>query len=259
MLCRTFKRGVCLQHQRHPVADAITAALPLSTTQSSVTDQYGVTNIMQSFGDSFRGHWRPGYLSLMPARLSTRSRATFASDAFRINNPSIIKSTSLASFFKAGTSYSIVGKHAVQIRTFQSVGDYHNVADETLNSIQDVVEDYLEEYYDTGLSEKEEDIPEVNFSSGVLTMYLPSHGTWVINKQTPNQQLWWSSPISGPRRYEYDKKTERWVYSRVVDEEGTVDNDEVTYEEEDTLGGILNKEFEGLFGKGLGVDDDFYC
>lgn len=260
-----LQRGLCSQSQRHPVAAAITAALPLST-QSSVPDQfgYGVTNIIRSFGVSFRGHWRPGYLSPTPAHLTNtipvaRLRATFVSDAFRFNNLSIIDSTSLASFVKAGTSDSMVDKHAVQIRTFQSVGEYHNVADETLNSIQDAVEDYLEEHYDTSLSEKEEDMPEVNFASGVLTMYLPSHGTWVINKQTPNQQLWWSSPISGPRRYEYDEKIERWVYSRVVDEEGAVDNDEVTYDEEDTLGGILNKEFEELFGTGLGLDDEFYC
>lgn len=148
----------------------------------------------------------------------------------------------------------------MQIRTFQNVGHYHGVADETLNSIQDVVEDYLEEHYDAGVEEKEEDIPEVNYASGVLTMYLPPHGTWVINKQTPNEQLWWSSPISGPRRYEYDEKRERWVYSRVVDEEGgTVDTDQVTFSEEDTLGGILNKEFEELFGEGLGSGDEFHC
>ena len=34
--------------------------------------------------------------------------------------------------------------------------------------------------------------------------------TFVINKQTPNRQIWLSSPNSGPKRYSYiDKK---WVY-----------------------------------------------
>ena len=78
-------------------------------------------------------------------------------------------------------------------RKFQTVGLYHNVADETLHSIQDAVEAYLEDHYDSGVTAKdkdEEDIPEVNYASGVLTMYLPPHGTYVINKQTPNQQLW---------------------------------------------------------------------
>ena len=42
---------------------------------------------------------------------------------------------------------------------------------------------------------------------------------------------------------------ENWVHSRVVDD-GDI---EATYGEGDTLGGMLNKEFEELFGEGLGV------
>ena len=30
---------------------------------------------------------------------------------------------------------------------------------------------------------------------GVLTVALGTHGTYVINKQSPNRQLWWSSPL----------------------------------------------------------------
>ena len=145
----------------------------------------------------------------------------------------------------------------MNVRSFQNVGHYHNVADESLNSIQDAVEDFFEDHYDADTAEKEEDIPEVNYSSGVLTIYLPPHGTWVVNKQTPNEQIWWSSPLSGPRRYEYDDERERWVYSRVADEGGAADVGGVNYGEEDTLGGMLNKEFGELFGQGLG--DDFHC
>ena len=39
--------------------------------------------------------------------------------------------------------------------------------------------------------------------SGVLTLTLPSNGTYVINKQPPNKQIWLSSPISGPKRYDW--------------------------------------------------------
>ena len=53
---------------------------------------------------------------------------------------------------------------------------------------------------------------EVTYASGVLTMVMPPHGTWVLNKQTPNRQIWWSSPISGPRRYEYENG--EWVFTR---------------------------------------------
>ena len=44
---------------------------------------------------------------------------------------------------------------------------------------------------------------EVSFSDGILT-FENDQGTWVINKQRPNQQIWWSSPKSGPLRFYYD-------------------------------------------------------
>ena len=84
------------------------------------------------------------------------------------------------------------------------MSDYHLAADQVLEDIQDAIDQTLEEAGIPGF--------EVNFSSGVLTMVFPPHGTWVINKQTPNQQLWWSSPISGPRRYEFQDG--EWVFTR---------------------------------------------
>ena len=49
---------------------------------------------------------------------------------------------------------------------------------------------------------------------GVLTIDLGQKGTFVINKQTPNRQIWWSSPISGPRRYQWDASRGAWVSGR---------------------------------------------
>ncbi len=155
-----------------------------------------------------------------------------------------------SNYMQQASSTSLSNVISLQVRTFQSVGEYHDVADQTLHSIQDGVEDFLEQWYDTG-DDDNEDIPEVNYASGVLTIYLPSHGTYVINKQTPNQQIWWSSPISGPRRYEYDEKRKQWMNSRAVD---VSSNDDAIYGEDDTLGGILNKEFKELFGQSIGLD-----
>lgn len=89
-------------------------------------------------------------------------------------------------------------------RFFQSESEYHTVADETLEDVQDAVEGALEDA-------RVEDF-EVVLASGVLTMNLHPHGTWVLNKQTPNRQIWWSSPISGPRRYEHENG--EWVFTR---------------------------------------------
>ncbi|KAI0307589.1 Frataxin-like domain-containing protein [Multifurca ochricompacta] len=50
--------------------------------------------------------------------------------------------------------------------------------------------------------------------SGVLTLDLGQHGTYVINKQPPNKQIWLSSPLSGPKRFNFDITTRQWVDSR---------------------------------------------
>ena len=137
-----------------------------------------------------------------------------------------------------------------QIRLFQNVGQYHNVADDTLHTIQDAVEDLIEDNYD----DDDDSLPEVNYASGVLTLSFPPHGTWVINKQTPNEQLWWSSPISGPRRYEYIEERERWVYTRVMDEGDGKESAPALESDDDTLGGILSDELKEIYGWDLDVD-----
>jgi frataxin len=63
-----------------------------------------------------------------------------------------------------------------------------------------------------------------------MTLKLGEKGTYVINKQPPNKQIWLSSPfryillflhctdlkhrISGPKRYDYDSERKIWYYTR---------------------------------------------
>ena len=90
------------------------------------------------------------------------------------------------------------------IRWFESEAAYHRVADDLLHGLQDAVEAALEDL-DNAPAEL-----DISYASGVLTMALPPHGTWVLNKQTPNQQIWWSSPLSGPKRFEYTADGNLW-------------------------------------------------
>ena len=54
----------------------------------------------------------------------------------------------------------------------------------------------------------------MTLAAGVLNVYLGNkEGTYVINKQTPNQQIWLSSPISGPARFDFCAKRNAWIYS----------------------------------------------
>ncbi|KAK0078327.1 hypothetical protein PV325_002679 [Microctonus aethiopoides] len=72
--------------------------------------------------------------------------------------------------------------------------------------------DSLTEYFDN-IIEKADHLNEadVTYGSGVLTVKFGSkYGTYVINRQTPNKQIWLSSPTSGPKRYDFINGT--WIY-----------------------------------------------
>lgn len=149
-------------------------------------------------------------------------------------------------------------------RCFHSESDYHNVADQTLHAIQDTLDFYFEDNPSLSTSS-----PDITYASGVLTIAL-SQGTWVLNKQTPNRQIWWSSPISGPRRYEYDEESQKWIWTRLVNpvdsdsssssdgsnrsssgsSSPTTCNDEIKY-----LGEALKKEMVDIFHLENGLED----
>ncbi|ESO88094.1 hypothetical protein LOTGIDRAFT_126633 [Lottia gigantea] len=85
-----------------------------------------------------------------------------------------------------------------------SPNQYEELADETLDSLTE----YFEDLPDKISCDSDYD---VIFGSGVLTIkFGEKHGTYVINKQTPNQQIWLSSPLSGPKRYDYINGS--WIY-----------------------------------------------
>ena len=56
-----------------------------------------------------------------------------------------------------------------------------------------------------------EAIDDVSLNNGVLRIDFVEDQSYVINKQTPNKQIWLSSPISGPFRFDFDTATERWL------------------------------------------------
>lgn len=102
--------------------------------------------------------------------------------------------------------------------------EYEDFADETLDSLTEMFED-IQERLDV---DKEYD---VSFNSGVLTVKISkSWGTYVINKQTPNKQIWFSSPKSGPKRYDYQDG--RWIYKH----DGSVLHELLTKEISEALG-----------------------
>ncbi|KAJ3621314.1 hypothetical protein MTP99_003465 [Tenebrio molitor] len=86
------------------------------------------------------------------------------------------------------------------------IATFEKVCEETLESLTEYFEEIVEEAYNLKSG-------DVSYSDGVLTVNLgPEHGTYVINRQLPNRQIWLSSPVSGPKRYDFIAQDKCWVY-----------------------------------------------
>ncbi|KAF2858335.1 Frataxin [Piedraia hortae CBS 480.64] len=92
---------------------------------------------------------------------------------------------------------------------------YHDRADHFMDALNERAEK---------LQETRDDV-EVEYSAGVLSITIPSKGTYVINKQPPNKQIWLASPVSGPKRFDWVLEDEglhqkegsgkgNWIYIR---------------------------------------------
>jgi len=81
---------------------------------------------------------------------------------------------------------------------------FHALADATLDALE------------LNVTALEDATPgfDLSHAMGVLTLRLGAKGTYVLNKQAPNRQIWWSSPVSGPRRYAWDARARAWVNTR---------------------------------------------
>ena len=111
-----------------------------------------------------------------------------------------------------------------------SLVQYEQIAENTLQSLSD----YFDSLPTIVPCSKQFD---VNLADAVLTVVISDDvGTYVINKQTPNKQIWLSSPISGPKRYDLVK--DRWIYLH--------DNS--------CLHDLLERELSGIFKFGLVLD-----
>lgn len=91
-----------------------------------------------------------------------------------------------------GYVLSTSGEHIEQLIDKLSDNEYSQIANEYLETLSDELEILSEDY------------PQIDaeLSLGVMTLSVGEGKTYVINKQPPNKQIWLSSPISGPKRYD---------------------------------------------------------
>ncbi|CAI0550355.1 unnamed protein product [Linum tenue] len=115
-------------------------------------------------------------------------------------------SASSRSFCSSSSATDVQGPSAIDYRSLLQENEFHELADSTIHDLQEK----LEEYGDT----VQVDGFDIDYGNEVLTLKLGELGTYVLNKQTPNRQLWLSSPLSGPSRFDWDRDAEAWVYRR---------------------------------------------
>lgn len=85
-----------------------------------------------------------------------------------------------------------------------SLIEFEKISEATLESLTEYFDELIEEA--THLQDA-----DVAFGDGVLTVkFGDPYGTYVINRQTPNRQIWLSSPTSGPKRYDFING--QWIY-----------------------------------------------
>ncbi|KAL6853470.1 hypothetical protein ACP4OV_019499 [Aristida adscensionis] len=91
-------------------------------------------------------------------------------------------------------------------KLIMSEDEYHKLADETIHDLLEKLEEYGDSLQMDGF--------DIDYGNQVLTLRLGDSGTYVVNKQTPNRQIWLSSPVSGPSRFDWDAATNGWIYRR---------------------------------------------
>lgn len=148
--------------------------------------------------------------------IHTGTKSYVSVSFFSIRTPSSSSSSLPPSGFYSSFPFCVLHRHAFRFlftvasssaadtTSTLSENDYHRIADETLARIElnvTPLEDTVDGF-------------DLSNAMGVLTIKLGTKGTYVLNKQSANKQIWWSSPISGPRRYNYDVTVRDWISSR---------------------------------------------
>ncbi|ONH66686.1 Frataxin, mitochondrial [Cyberlindnera fabianii] len=98
-----------------------------------------------------------------------------------------------------------------------STREYHRISDEYMENLFEQLEYISEDFPEASV--------EVEYSQGVLQLDVPPLGSYVINKQPPNKQIWISSPVSGPDRF--DPIDGNWISLRTKRSLGEVITEEL--------------------------------
>jgi len=115
---------------------------------------------------------------------SSISQGFIHTDEFRLYSPTahIVRDFSSKTDLK-----HVEGPVALDYSSVLPEEEFHKLSDEFLHNLQEKLEEYGDDLQIDGF--------DLDYASGVLTVKLGDVGTYVINKQSPNRQIWLSSPM----------------------------------------------------------------
>ncbi|XP_062223274.1 frataxin, mitochondrial-like [Phragmites australis] len=137
----------------------------------------------------------------LPAAAAT-AQPSGGSPAALLFSPRTISSTRQA----AQSAGDAPGPSTVDHKLIMPEDEFHKLADEIIHDLLGKLEEYGDSIQMDGF--------DIDYGNQVLTLRLGDLGTYVLNKQTPNRQIWLSSPVSGPSRFDWDAATNVWIYRR---------------------------------------------
>ena len=165
-----------------------------SANKKKMSSSYSLTTLNNSYQrNQRRGWWGNALIAADPlSKISKMSSSFYPKNCFPAPPPPPSHCRALSTLPPAAAAGAGAAAAAAVGMT---EGEFHKIADATLFELFDIAA-VLEDSVNA----------DTSLTQGILTIDLSSlkKGVWVINKQAPNRQIWWSSPISGPRRYEHD-------------------------------------------------------
>lgn len=85
--------------------------------------------------------------------------------------------------------------------------NFYQICDDFLQNLAQVIEDK-----DTNSS------LEIDYLDGILKITINNNNkTFIINRNSGNQKIWYSSPFTGADYFTYDEKTNIWYNSRNIE------------------------------------------
>lgn len=151
-------------------------------------------------------------LSPSPILRSLPSLSLFLETSRHLEHTCVLYSwrTSFSRSFCSGPYLNLDGSSQgptlIDYSTLLQENEFHRIANSTIHHLLEKLEEFGDNLEVDGF--------DVDYGNEVLTLKLGASGTYVLNKQTPNRQIWLSSPVSGPSRFDWDQDAQAWVYRR---------------------------------------------